>query len=134
MPKLFLLFSHKLTPTQIQDLDQTLQIAKTDLHRLPANLQLQWTKVPPTKSLKMENYLQPIITWLKRTISPNDYLLIQGEPGAVVYMVQYAHHNNWIPIYATTKRMVKEEKLTTGEIKKVSIFKHVAFRRYEQVL
>jgi len=37
MPKLFLLFSHKLTPTQIQDLNQTLQIAKTDLHRLPKN-------------------------------------------------------------------------------------------------
>ena len=133
MPKLFLLFSHELTSIQIQDLEQNLKISKTNLYKLPTDLQMQWTAVPPRKSLRMASYLKSIISWLNTRICPNDFILIQGEPGAVAYMVQYALQHNWIPIYATTKRIVKEEKLNSGEVKKVSIFKHVAFRRYEQV-
>ena len=133
MPKLFLLFSHQLTPEQTKDAFHRFSIRESDIYPLPSDLKQLWSQVPPDSQLQMKDYLAPILTWLLAHSQERDYMLIQGEPGAVNYLIQFSWKNQLRPIYATTKRIISEKKLPDGSIKKTSVFKHIAFRDYERL-
>jgi hypothetical protein len=126
MKKLFLIFSHKLTNEQIDDAKNSLNIEKFEY--LPKELQIIWSNIP-TDLKSLDEYLNPIKEYLKKYSNNSDYVLIQGEFGAVYNIVNYSKTNNLIPIYSTTKRVVSEN-IVNGIIEKKSIFSHVIFREY----
>ncbi|SDD12850.1 CRISPR-associated protein Csx20 [Halanaerobium congolense] len=127
MSKLFLLFSHEITDKQKEDAKESLDISQ--IIKLPENLQQKWSNVPANlKSLR--EYMLPFKDWLSQNASKDDYILIQGEFGAVYFIVSWAKNKGLQPIYSTTERISKE--VNDGErVKSVKIFKHKRFRAYE---
>lgn len=125
--KLFLLLSHSLTEHQVKQAREDLGI--TTINHLPSELAELWSSVPPElESLKQ--YLQPIFEWLKDA-EPGDYVLVQGDFGATYMVVDYCFSRGLIPVYATTKRLHREEQTEEG-VKMIKVFRHVRFRRYEK--
>lgn len=128
MSKLFLLFSHTLNDEQAADARKTLGV--TECVALPPDLQAIWSDVPPDVEY-IADHLQPVLHWLMQRAQPGDFLLIQGDFGAVYLVVKWALQRRLIPVYATTRREVVETTLPDGSIQKQSRFQHVRFRRYE---
>ncbi|MCQ6253565.1 MAG: CRISPR-associated protein Csx20 [Methanocaldococcus sp.] len=124
---MFLLFSHNLTDDQINDARENLKVDK--FIYLPKELQNIWSNIPPEIE-DITDYLKPIKEFLKNNANDGDYVLIQGDFGATYNMVNYAFENNLIPIYATTKRVVKEV-IEDGKVITIREFKHCRFRKYK---
>jgi hypothetical protein len=127
--KFFLLFSHKLTPAQIEDATQNWGISQ--IVYLPPQLQKLWSNVPPELDLKEVEIqiLKPIKRFLLENGKEGDRVLIQGDFGAVCRMVEFAKRRELVPLYATTRREVEERK-EGDKIVKISHFKHIRFRRF----
>jgi len=125
MKKMFLLFSHKLTDVQIKDAKENWGVG--EFVYLPETLQKIWSNIPPEAD-DIKVLIENIKYFLKENANSGDIVLIQGDFGAVVEMVEFVRY--WLlPVYATTKRVSKEIK-KDGKIVKVSEFKHVRFRKY----
>ncbi len=128
MPRsLFLIFNHEITPVQESDAGGSLGIQQ--IRCLPPDLKALWRQIPPDLT-EINNYLEPIKTWLARQAKTNDYALIQGDFGGCYLMVHFAFELGLIPIYATTRRMAKEEVLDDGSIRMLHQFQHQIFRKY----
>jgi len=128
MPKkMILLFSHKLTCAQIQEAKHIYNIST--FASLPDDLQTTWSNIPDNLE-KLSDHLKPVKKWLSEIAKPMDYILIQGEFGAVYFFVNWAFQNKLIPIHATTKRVHKEIELENGKIEVKKIFQHTKFRKY----
>jgi len=126
MKNMFLLFSHKLTNEQIIDAKKVLKV--DNFVYLPNDLQSLWSNVPAElESLK--NYLLPLKEYIKNNAKKDDFVLIQGDFGAVYEMVNYAKKLNLTPVYATTKRETQEE-IQKEKVVKISKFKHIRYRKY----
>jgi len=126
MKQLFLLFSHSLTNAQKID-------AKNSLHAdrfisLPSDLQRLWSNIPENDK-DISSYLFPLKKYLKLHANKGDFVLIQGDFGGVYNMVNFTKEINLIPIHSTTKREIREQ-IIGNEVKKISTFKHVIYRRY----
>ena len=128
MSKMLLLLSHKLTEDQKEDANTALSVR--EFLALPDGLQNLWMQIPPTKPLLSE-YLEPIRSWINENAGHGDYVLIQGDFGAVYSMVNYAFSAGLIPVYATTERIVVEKLMPDNVVKSERVFKHKMFRRYE---
>ena len=124
---IFLLFSHKLTDSQIEELKSN---GITSFVYLPHSLQILWSNVPPDLK-ELKGYLKPIIEWLKANAKEGDWVLVQGDFGAVFIVVDFCFQNGLVPVYATTER-IAIEKVENGRTIKVSQFSHVIFRKYER--
>ncbi len=124
---IFLLFSHKLTDYQIEELKKS---GITSYVYLPRGLQILWSSVPPDLK-ELKDYLKPIIEWLKAKAKKGDWVLVQGDFGAVFTVVDFCFHNGLVPVYATTSRLSIEEFNENGSLK-LSRFEHVMFRKYER--
>ena len=124
--KMFLLFSHKLTSEQIKDAKENLGV--DEFVYLPKDLQEKFSNVPPEIE-DIKKYSLDFIKFLEKNASSEDYVLIQGDFGVVFWVVEYCKKNNIKAVYATTKRVVKEEVID-GKVVKISEFKHVKFRFY----
>ena len=126
MKNIFLLFSHKLTNEQIIDAKKVLKV--DNFVYLPNDLQSLWSNVPAElESLK--SYLLPLKEYIKNNAKKDDFILIQGDFGAVYEMVNYAKKLNLTPVYATTKRETQEE-IQKEKVVKISKFKHIRYRKY----
>ena len=121
------IFNHKLTPDQIKDAKENLKI--TEIIDLPTDLKKLWANIPPDKNLILAQHLKPIITYFEQ-LNSNDFVLVQGDFGAVYYMVNKLKELGFIPIYATTERKIIEEKLSDNSIITKRIFKHICYRKY----
>ncbi len=128
MPKLFLLFSHTLTGDQTADARQSLGV--TEFVSLPEDLQARWSEVPPGLE-RIDDHLQPALNWLAEQAQPGDYVLVQGDFGAIYAAVSFALEHRLIPVYATTQRNVVETRLPDGKVQVQRTFQHVRYRRYE---
>lgn len=127
MTKLFLFFSHEITEKQKIDAKESYDIK--EFITLPEELQYKWSNIPADLD-SIKEFLLPFKKWLTQEASKGDYMLIQGEFGAVYFIVNWAFENGLIPIYSTTERKSKE--VSDGEkIKSVKIFEHKRFRKYE---
>ncbi|HPX76910.1 MAG TPA: CRISPR-associated protein Csx20 [Bacteroidales bacterium] len=124
--KIFLLFSHTLTQGQEENAKSSLGI--TNFVYIPKDLQKLWSKINPQGSLNI-NKLSELLNWISSESKKGDYVLVQGDFGAVVYIVHAIEKMGLIPIYATTKRQSKEME-SNGVVEKTQIFKHEGFRRY----
>ncbi len=127
MPTLYLLFSHSLTPDQVEDAQQSLGVNR--LISLPADLQQLFSNVPPDL-LSLEEYLQTISTWLSEQVQAGDYVLVQGDFGATYSLVNYCKQIGAVPIYATTERKSIDTTQPDGSIVTQRVFKHKIFRMY----
>lgn len=127
MKKLFLLFSHSLTDDQRAD--ATLNWEIDDFISLPADLQKTFSNVPADLPA-LNTYLAPICEWVGKQASAEDYILVQGDFGAVFHIVSYLKAKSLACLYATTERQSVEMPQPDGSIKTERIFKHKIFRRY----
>ncbi|MEW5822120.1 MAG: CRISPR-associated protein Csx20 [Cyanobacteriota bacterium] len=130
MPKLFLIFSHKLTEQQVKDAEEALGI--TEFVYLPDHLQVQWSNINPYGDLP-EELFDTLKQWLIENAASGDYTLIQGDFGATYIAVNMAFDLGLIPVYATTERISKEIANQNGEIERKQIFKHVCYREYKKL-
>lgn len=112
----------------MEDARQTLDVQ--DFISLPEELQTRWSGVPPEVET-IDEYLQPVFTWLLDQANPGDYVLVQGDFGAVCLTVAFAQKHGLIPVYSTTKRETVEVRLPDGTVKKQSTFRHVRYRKYQ---
>ncbi len=125
---IFLIFSHKLTDSQIEELEKT---GISQFVYLPRDLQILWSGVPPNKE-RLKGYLKPIVEWLKANAKEGDWVLVQGDFGAVCLVVDFCFKHLLVPVYATTKRNTIE-RMENGKLIKVSQFEHIRFRKYERM-
>ncbi len=127
MKKMFLLFSHNLTQTQIDDAKNNFGVK--DFVPLPKELQLLWSNIP-SELISLKEYLLPIRNFLAENSEYEDVVLIQGDFGAVYQMVNFANNLGLKAVYATTTRVIEETVEDEKTVKK-SIFEHRRFREYE---
>ena len=127
MPKLFLLFSHTLTDDQIADARRSLEV--TEFVSLPEDLQARWSEVPPELE-RLDEHLQPIFDWLLEKAQTSDYVLVQGDFGAIYLTVSFTLKHEFVPVYATTARKVVETRLPDGKVQVQRVFQHVRYRMY----
>ncbi|MDI6604043.1 MAG: CRISPR-associated protein Csx20 [Thermoanaerobacteraceae bacterium] len=127
--KMFLIFSHQLTDLQKQDACLNLNIS--EFIYLPDNLQRKWLDISPYEET-LSLFLQDLLDWLKINAKKDDYVLVQGDFGAVFLVVDFCFKNELVPVYSTTKRQIVNEE-TEGENVNISrVFSHVRFRKYER--
>jgi hypothetical protein len=127
MKKMFLLFSHKLSESQILYAQE--QMAIDEFIYLPKDLQSLWSNVPPDLN-SLQNYLQPLEDYLKKSLHRGDIALVQGDFGAVYQTVNFCRLNNIESYYATTKRNVIEYIDKNNQNVKKSVFEFRRFREY----
>jgi hypothetical protein len=126
-PKLFLLFNHRITADQQTDAQSSLAVSL--FVEPPQPIRSLWKNVPPELP-DIEDYLTPVKAWLSDMAVPGDYLLVQGDFGATYSIVCFAFELGLIPVYSTTERQVKEERLSDGTVKATHTFRHRRFRKY----
>jgi len=78
MKKLFLLFSHTLTPIQEQDAKESMGIEA--FVKLPDDLQKLWSNIPPYLTT-LDVYLEPLKSYILQNASKDDVFLIQVQYG-----------------------------------------------------
>jgi hypothetical protein len=126
MKKLFLLFSHTLTPTQEQDAKESMGIEA--FVKLPDELQKLWSNIPPHLTT-LDDYLEPLKSYILENASKEDIFLIQGDFGGCYTMVNFVKSHGMEAVHSTTTRDVVE-KTVNGKVEKFSRFEHVIFRLY----
>ena len=123
MKKMFILMSHDMTVAQYEDAE--INYAIKNFIVIPSQF---WSQIPAEID-SISSYLEDIKHNLMIESNVGDILLVQGDFGATVEMVQFAFKQGLIPVYATTKRIAKEivdgDKITT-----IRTFEHVRFRKY----
>lgn len=129
MSSLFLIFNHILTPDQNADARHTLRI--DHVIPLPPDLQDIWSAVPPEGPLPLDK-LERVVAWLSIQGAPGDFVLVQGEFGATVYLVEACFERDLIPVYSTTQRVYENHFCPDGTVENIHRFRHVQFRRYLQ--
>jgi hypothetical protein len=126
MKKLFLLLNHTLTDAQKSD---AVSLGFGDFRQAPDDIKDLWSNIPPAGELPTDTLLI-IIKWLQAEGCAGDYVLVQGDFGATYYIVSWCINNGFIPIYATTNRIAKEQLLLDGSKKVMHTIKNINFRRY----
>ncbi|MEG6565726.1 CRISPR-associated protein Csx20 [Thermoanaerobacterium saccharolyticum] len=129
MRKMFLVFSHQLTKEQMEDAYRTFGV--DEFSYLPGDLKKAWASIPP-EAESVRFCADEIAEWIKQNSSQGDYVLVQGDFGATVLIVDFCFENGLIPVYSTTARDTDEETLDDGTVKVQRTFKHVRFRKYER--
>lgn len=125
--RLWVILSHNLTDKQLQE--ATNELGVEDIRVVPAELKAIWSSINPEGRNMPIDDLLPILGWLKEA-RKDDYALIQGEFGATVWLVREAKKLGLVPIYATTRRVVKERSDEQGNVITERVFQHVNFRFY----
>jgi hypothetical protein len=125
--KAFVVLSHELTDEQKKELFSIWSVREIVI--MPSEVREAWEKISPSVD-SLEKELKPVIDWLETCSSPGDVVVVQGEYGATVRVAMRSREIGLIPIYATTGRVLEENKLPDGSIKVERIFRHVKFRKY----
>ena len=127
MPKIFNLTNHTATDQQITDAQKSLGI--TECIDLPASLKKLWGEIPPEAD-SVTSFVEPVLSWLAETASPEDVVWAQGEWGATVCILQWCRTHGLRCVYSTTARTAIEQRSPDGTIAITHQFKHVRFRDY----
>ena len=130
MSKVLVVMSHRLSESQLADLEDRLQVKK--IIYPDQKLQEHISGVPPDLE-SLNEYLQPLLSWVKHNGGAGDLLVVQGEYGLTCRLVQEAWELGMEPIYATTRRKVTKKEFPDGRVEMVREFEHVRFRRYERI-
>ncbi len=126
-PSLFLLFNHTLTAAQEADARASLGVVR--VIQAPPDIREVWSKVPPALA-ELTSHLRPVFAWLRAEAEDGDFILVQGDFGAVYLIVDFALASGFIPVYSTTEREAVEEHLPDGSVRLIHQFRHRRFREY----
>lgn len=124
---IILFFSHNLNEDQVNDAKLNLKVDK--FIKLDLNLQALFSNVSP-EITNLNDFSKPFLEFLDKTAKKGDYALIQGDFGLCYILISYCFKIGVVPIYSTTRRDVRVDK----DGIKVSAFKHVRFREYENFI
>ena len=124
MRKGFIVFSHTLTKEQEKELNNKYFI--TEIVFLPDKFQKLWSSVDNNNYY--DNYYK-IERYLESIISINDYILIQGEWGYTLSLINWSIKKKLIPIYSFSERKSKDT-ISGEQITKISYFEHIEFKEY----
>jgi hypothetical protein len=127
MPDLFLLFNHLLTDVQADQARQELGVQ--DIIIPPEEVSFCWANIPPEPD-SIQDFLDPVFSWIDTAVSAGDYLLVQGDFGACHLVLMHISNSEIIPVYATTRRMATENHLDDNSVQLTHTFRHVRFRKY----
>lgn len=130
MKRMILLFSHRLTPKQIEDAKERFGI-KTFVY-LPKHLQAVWSGLDP-KEASIKGQLKPILDYIRANTSEENIFLVQGDFGAVFIAVSLIKSLGMKAYYSTTKRVYNTVHLDKGLLKNTHLFSHEIFREYEDL-
>ena len=123
MKTMFILMSHEMTDVQYNDAEKNYNIDQ--FVKLPTDI---CSQIPP-ESEYIDNYLEELKNEIRTQYKKNDLLMVQGDFGATVEMVNFAFKIGILPVYSTTKRIAKD--IVDGDtITTLRIFEHVRFRKY----
>ena len=123
---LHLLFNHTLSSEQREDAYQTLGVSS--IRYCPDDILEVWGGIPPD-IVSLKSWLEPVSGYIASHCRRGDYVLVQGDCGAVYLAIAWIRAAGAIPVYATTQRNSVEREVD-GTVIKESIFKHVIFREY----
>jgi len=126
---ILVIFNHgSLSKEQVQYLYNVKNIIEANILYLSDDLKKDWSSIdtlPDTvNTTKIEDFI------IAKTVQ-GDYVLVQGEFGAVFKLVNFCFKMNRIPIYATSKRISQDFVKDDGSVEKRAVFKFVRFREYE---
>src|SRR5687768_454480 len=93
--KAILLLSHQPTPAQQEEL--TTRWGAERLVSLPPHLQKRWSQIPAEGKFPNE-WISPILDWLAEETNSHDLVWIQGEMGAVYYVVNWCAQHQRVPV------------------------------------
>lgn len=125
--QVLLILSHSPTLPQEEELKEKWEVTK--FVKMPPEIQKLWAEVPP-EAESLAGYLSPLFRWMAEVSRPGDLAFIQGEFGAVYLTVKKALELGLIPIYATSRREVRERAMPDGSVLQERVFRHVRFRIY----
>lgn len=120
--KLFLLFSHKLTKEQEEELK--IKWNCENFIYLPKGLQEKWSNSEPEENGDIFK------EYLIQNAQHGDLIFIQGEWGLTYKMIQFAKKQKFITIYSYSRREAIE-KVENSYVTKISKFKHISFFEYQ---
>ena len=80
MRKMFLLFSHTITQTQVNDAQSSFGIE--EFVTLPDELQTLWSSIP-AEAESLHECLTALKSYIKKEVQREDIVLIQGDFGVV---------------------------------------------------
>ena len=123
MAKMFVLLSHCLTEAQYKDATNVLKV-----HSFVTLESTVWSNIP-VDAENVSCFLEELQQCILKSAEENDFLLVQGDYGATVVMVNFAFKHKLIPVYATTQRRVNEI-IVGNKVKSIRTFEHVRFRNY----
>ena len=126
---MLLLINHQLTEEQERDafaLDGMSPVAPPD------GVKAAWASISPHET-SLKNTLKPVFNWLEDNCPGHKHVLVQGEPGATMLVVQKVWNLGGKPCYATTERKAVEVRQADGSIDVKRTFRHVRFREYERL-
>lgn len=121
-----ILLNHELTEEQQSELRTRYGAAEIALPT--QTVQRSWGEVEPDGDPPLGQYRGALV-WLKSTTNPGDIVVVQGEFGAVVFVVTWCLEHGRRPLYATTRREVVEERHEGTTVSR-RVFRHVRFREY----
>lgn len=128
MKTLHLLFSHRITELQRNDAYKTLGISEIEYP--PDSVLRIWRNIPSGIET-IKNHLTPVTDYIKSYGKEGDYILIQGDFGAVYLAVNWAFDSGLVPVYSTTER-IHSESYNSGSVEMKKVFRHKIFRFYER--
>lgn len=127
MRNFYLIFSHKLTDVQIQEIKNVLKCS--NIVEMPDNLKNQWSAIPPEGELDKQ-IIKLFTDYLDKEAREEDYVLVSGEFGMTYAVVSHCFDKGLIPVYAASKRINEERINSEGEVEIQKVFRHVNFRRF----
>ncbi len=128
MANVLCLLNHMLTEQQLLEIRERFLAQK--IMYPGKELQSKWAFIPTDEILPIA-YFPQYIHWIDENSQEGDYLIIQGEFGSTVYLVEYAFSHKLIPLHSVTQRVAEEfrkDEVVTRTYK----FKHICFRKYVQ--
>jgi len=125
--KFYVVFSHRLTGSQISQIREFWQ---ADMVSMPDHLANIWSQIP-AEAAELSDYLHPIVEWLNQSATAGDYVLVQGDYGMTHAIVDYCFKHGLQPLYATSVRVHSEVGTPDGKVVMQKRFQHVIFRRYQ---
>lgn len=127
MTKLFIAFSHVLSPEQIEDA-RTIGIESiVTLKEVDAELQKRASQIPPTEtSLYVKTLAASIVGEAQH--HGCTHFMVAGEPTLVVHASILARDRGMVVLQTTSERVSIDVPQADGSVQKTSIFKHVMFR------
>lgn len=130
MSKLIVIMTHNVTPEQVSDAKEKLNIE--GIVELPAELKSILSQVPSDLDDDgVAKHIAPLVQWIGEQIKDEkDIVLLQGEPCVVATILNGMSYTQNRVVHATTERVSVETQNPDGTVTKTNVFKHCRYRNY----